>query len=69
MDRAIIFVTAGRWQVPAIKMAMELGFCSIAIDSNPDAPGLKVADHSIIAELDNIKEIIGSIDSLSLIHI
>lgn len=67
MDRAIIFVTAGRWQVPAIKMAMKLGFCSIAIDSNPDAPGLKVADHSIIAELHNIKEIIESIDSLEIV--
>jgi biotin carboxylase len=67
MDRAIIFVTAGRWQVPAIKMAMELGFCSIAIDSNPNAPGLKIADHSIIAELDDIEEIIESIDSLEIV--
>ena len=67
MDKAVIFVTAGRWQVPAIKMSMELGFHSIAIDSNPDAPGLKVADHSIIAELDDIKEIIKSIDSLAIV--
>lgn len=67
MDRAIIIVTAGRWQVPAIKMAMELGYRSIAIDSNPDAPGLKVADYSIIAELDDIKEIIDSIDCLEIV--
>ena len=67
MDRAVIFVTAGRWQVPAIKMAKELGFCSIAIDSNPDAPGLKIADHPIIAELDNIKEIIEGIESLAIV--
>jgi len=67
MDKAVIFVTAGRWQVPAIKMAKELGFCSIAIDSNPDAPGLKIADHSIIAELDSIKEIIEGIDSLAIV--
>jgi len=66
MDKAIIFVTAGRWQVPAIEMARELGFRSIAIDSNPEATGLRIADHSIITELTNIKEIIEGIDSLGV---
>ena len=66
MRKGIVFVTAGRWQMPAIKMAKELGFYIIAIDSNPDAPGLKFSNFSIVIELNKITEILKSIDDLKV---
>lgn len=66
MRSGIVFVTAGHWQVPAIKMAKELGFFSISIDSNPKAPGLEISDYSIISELEKINEILEKIDSFNV---
>ena len=66
MHKGIVFVTAGRWQMPAIKMAKELGFYIIAIDSNPDAPGLKISNFSIVIELNRITEILKRIDDLKV---
>jgi biotin carboxylase len=66
MLKGIVFVTAGRWQMPAIEMAKELGFYTIAIDSNPDAPGLKISNFSIVIELNKITEILKRIDGLEV---
>jgi biotin carboxylase len=66
MSKAFIFVTAGHWQLPAMKRAKMMGFHCVAIDSNPEAPGLAVSDTPIVAELNDLEIIINSIDSLGL---
>ena len=40
----VLFVGAGRHQRRAIQRAQELGLRVVAVDRNPDAPGLQVAD-------------------------
>lgn len=66
MSKVYIFVTAGHWQLPAIKRAKEMGFHCIAIDSNPDAPGLAVSDTPIVAELNDLERMTNAINTLGL---
>lgn len=47
-DRWIICLGAGSSQVPLIYNAKKLGYSVLAIDQNPEAPGLQVADESLI---------------------
>ena len=48
--KAIIIVSAGAMQVPAIKIAKEMGFTVIATDRNPDAVGFQYCDHKVILD-------------------
>ena len=45
--KAIIIVSAGAMQVPAIKIAKEMGLTVIATDRNPDAVGFQYCDHKV----------------------
>ena len=42
--KTVLFVGAGRHQRRAILRAKELGLRVVAVDRNPDAPGLQAAD-------------------------
>jgi len=42
--KTVLFVGAGRHQRRAIRQAKELGLCVVAVDRNPNAPGLAEAD-------------------------
>ncbi len=66
MSKAYIFVTAGHWQLPAIITAKKMGFHCVAIDSNPEAPGLAVSDTPIVAELNDLGRITNIIDALGI---
>ena len=46
MNKTILIIGAGFGQVPAIKKAKELGLTVIAIDKNPKAIGMSMADFS-----------------------
>ena len=48
--KAIVIVSAGAMQVPAIKIAKEMGFTVIATDRNPDAVGFQYCDHKVILD-------------------
>lgn len=45
--KAIFIVSAGAMQVPAIKIAKEMGLTVIASDRNPDAVGFQYCDHKV----------------------
>ena len=47
---AIIVVSAGIMQIPALKVANEMGLTVIATDRNPDSVGFKYCDHAIILD-------------------
>ena len=47
----ILIVGAGFGQVPAILKAKEMGLTVIAIDKNPNAVGMKIADHSFAIDI------------------
>jgi biotin carboxylase len=44
MQRKILILTAGQYQITTISKAKEMGLFVIATDKNPDAPGFKYAD-------------------------
>jgi biotin carboxylase len=46
----ILFVGAGRHQRRALARLEELGVRLVAVDRNPDAPGLRIADHGEIVD-------------------
>ena len=48
--KAIIIVSAGAMQVPAIKIAKEMGLTVIATDRNPDAVGFQYCDHKVVLD-------------------
>ena len=48
--KTVLFVGAGRHQRRAILRAKELGLRVLAVDRNPDAPGLRVADSGFVVD-------------------
>jgi biotin carboxylase len=44
MAKTLMFIGAGKYQVPGIKRAKELGLKVIAVDKDPKAPGFELAD-------------------------
>ena len=57
INKIIVASTAGMWQIPMILKAKELGCIIVAIDADPLAPGLQLADHVINTELTDIETI------------
>tara|TARA_B110000438_G_scaffold301027_1_gene354867 strand:- start:235 stop:1440 length:1206 start_codon:yes stop_codon:yes gene_type:complete len=55
--KKLLLLGAGIEQKIVIEYAHELNFEVIAIDSNPDAPGLKISDISIVEDITNIEKI------------
>jgi biotin carboxylase len=53
--KQLMIIGAGKFQLPGIKKALELGLEVIATDGNPDAPGLKVATRSEVLDVKDIK--------------
>ena len=48
--KTVLVVGAGRFQRAVIRHARELGFRVAAIDGNPDAPGLRLADVPLVVD-------------------
>ena len=48
MQKTILIIGAGILQTPAIRMARDLGLCTVVTDYNPNAYGMKFADFPIV---------------------
>ena len=60
MSRSVLFVGAGRHQRRAIAQARDRGLRVVAVDRNPDAPGLRLADVPEVvdfADVDAVEEV------------
>lgn len=55
--KKLLLLGAGIEQKIVIEFAHELGYEVIALDSNPNAPGLKISDISIVGDIRNVEEI------------
>lgn len=62
MNKVLIAVTAGVWQLKTIKKAKEMGAFIIAIDSSASAEGLLLADIAIVANLDDFSYVVDEIN-------
>ena len=49
--KRILILGGGRYNVPSIRAAREAGFVTFVADKNPEAPGLKAADHPLAIDL------------------
>ena len=52
---AILIVSAGVMQIPALERARALGYYVIASDRNPDAPGFALADERLVLDVKDIE--------------
>ena len=48
MRAAIVSIAAGPAQVPLIEAAKRLGYAVVAVDRDPDAPGMELADQAVV---------------------
>jgi biotin carboxylase len=53
--RAILIVSAGVMQIPAIERAKRLGYYVIASDRNPDAAGFALADERLVLDVKDVE--------------
>jgi biotin carboxylase len=54
----LLFLPGGRWQVPVIRMAQQMGLVVICADGTPDAPGFLIADESVQAPLQDVAALV-----------
>ncbi|MCK4735889.1 MAG: hypothetical protein KAT65_25770, partial [Methanophagales archaeon] len=54
MDKTIMIIGAGASQVLGIKTAKEMGLKVIAIDRDPNTPGMKLADIALSIDITDI---------------
>lgn len=53
LSKRILILGGGRYNVPSVIAAREAGFVTLVADKNPDAPGLKAADHALPIDLND----------------
>ena len=53
-DSTVLFVGAGRHQRRALERVKELGVRVVAVDRNPEAPGLEIADVGEVVDFGNV---------------
>lgn len=58
MSDAILIIGAGSLQVPGYLVARRLGVRSIAIDRNPNAPGMRLADVAYVVDTRDVPRIL-----------
>jgi len=58
VPKTVLFVGAGRHQRRAIAHAKELGLRVVAVDGNPDAPGLKEADIAKVVDFADVQAVL-----------
>jgi biotin carboxylase len=56
--KTVLFVGAGRHQRRAIERAKELGVRVVAVDRNPDAPGLRAADVAEVVDFTDVEAVV-----------
>jgi biotin carboxylase len=56
--KKLLIIGAGILQVAVIRRAQEMGYCTIAVDSNKNAPGIEIANKAIIADITDIETIL-----------
>jgi biotin carboxylase len=56
-SKRILILGGGRYNVPSIHAARQAGFVTLVADRNPEAPGLKAADHALPIDLNDCESL------------
>jgi biotin carboxylase len=54
----LLFLPGGRWQVPVIRVAQQMGLVVTCADGTPNAPGFQVADAAIQVPLQDVASLV-----------
>jgi biotin carboxylase len=54
----LLFLPGGRWQVPVIRAAQQMGLVVICADGTPNAPGFAVADEAFQVPLQDVASLV-----------
>jgi biotin carboxylase len=54
----LLFLPGGRWQVPVIRLAQQMGLVVICADGTPGAPGFLVADEAVQVSLQDVAALV-----------
>ena len=54
----LLFLPGGRWQVPVIRVAQQMGLVVICADGTPNAPGFQVADEAFQVPLQDVASLV-----------
>lgn len=57
----LVSVAAGRWQLAGISSAQRAGLRVLALDGDPDAPGLKIADRAMVVDIRNADTVLAAV--------
>ncbi len=58
-NKTLLCIGAGPEQVAAIELGRRMGHPIVAVDGNPSAPGLEVADKGMVVDLHDVSSVIG----------
>ena len=61
--RWLVAVCAGRWQVHAIRCARRAGIRVLALDGDPSAPGLAIADRAQVVDVRDVRAVIATVEA------
>ena len=64
MREAILIIGGGLLQIPAVRIAKDMGFVVVMTDASPDAPAMQLADEPIVLDIFDVKghqELVGSL--------
>lgn len=64
--RTVLIVGAGRYQRAVIRRAQELGLRVVAVDRNPEAPGLREADVGRVVDFSKPENVLAAISDLEI---
>jgi biotin carboxylase len=64
--KTVLVVGAGRYQLAVIRRAKELGLRVVAIDRNPDAPGLVDADVGLVVDFADPDAVVEAVSDLGI---
>lgn len=64
--KTILVVGAGRYQRAVIRRARELGYRVVAVDRNPDAPGLRLADVPRVVDFSSPDAVLENVSDLEI---
>ncbi len=64
--RTVLIVGAGRYQRAVIRRARELGLRVVAVDRNPEAPGLREADVGRVVDFSKPENVLAAIGDLEI---
>jgi biotin carboxylase len=63
LQKRILILGGGRYNVPSIAAAREAGFVTLVADRNPNAPGLKAADHALPIDLNDCESLTQAVEA------